>query len=78
MNQIWLMIKLYLWFYNFLNNIYIYIYIYINNYIYLGNAITTAFNDIYIRCPTIQFYSRSFNEIDWCRVWLENQNWNWN
>ena len=37
-----------------------------------GNAITTAFNDIYINCPTIQFDSRSFNEIDWCRVWLEN------
>ncbi len=29
-------------------------------------------NDINIYCPTIQFYTRSFDEIDWGKFWLGN------
>lgn len=37
-----------------------------------GNCTRTTFNDIFINCPTLQFYNRSFDEIDWSRFWLEN------
>jgi hypothetical protein len=37
-----------------------------------GNCTRTTFHDMYIKCPTIQFYTRSFDEIDWNRFWLEN------
>ena len=37
-----------------------------------GNTINTNFNGISISCPTIQFKSRSFDEIDRNRFWIEN------
>jgi hypothetical protein len=37
-----------------------------------GNSIKTNFKDISILCPSIQFHTRSFDEIDWNRFWLEN------
>ena len=37
-----------------------------------GHNITSTFNGINISCPTIQFYTRSFDEIDWNRFWLGN------
>jgi hypothetical protein len=39
-----------------------------------GNCIPVKFKDITIMCPTIQFYSRSFDIIDWNRFWIENKN----
>ena len=37
-----------------------------------GNTININFNGLSIICPTIQFKSRSFDEIDWNRFWIEN------
>ena len=37
-----------------------------------GNPININFNGLSIICPTIQFKSRSFNETDWNRFWIEN------
>ena len=37
-----------------------------------GNATPINFNGITISCPTIQFHSRSFDEQDWNRIWMEN------
>lgn len=37
-----------------------------------GNVVPINFQDIIIKCPTIQFETRSFDEQDWCRFWLEN------
>jgi hypothetical protein len=37
-----------------------------------GNTVNINFNDLIINCPTIQFKTRSFNEIDWNRFWIEN------
>lgn len=39
-----------------------------------GQTIKINFKDIIINCPTIQIYSRSFDEIDWNRFWLDNSN----
>jgi hypothetical protein len=37
-----------------------------------GNSTLNKFSDIFIQCPTMQFYNRSFDIIDWNRYWLEN------
>ncbi len=41
-----------------------------------GNPTTgkTNIDNIIIRCPTLQFYNRSFDEIDWTRFWIDDPN----
>ena len=41
-----------------------------------GNCkkIKTNLEDITIICPTLQFYNRSFDEIDWSRFWIDDPN----